>query len=304
MNLLESHSSGDEMSLKAATKDGLIKTYVKAVTSAALGSRSAGRGVTVLPNDLFLVSYYRSGSTWTRFLLGNLLNPNEPITFKNVERRVPPIYLWPDRVLRTLPRIMKSHECFDPRYPRVLYIVRDPRDVAVSFFYYALKMRIIPDGYAMDDFVTRFLTARIVPYANRVGCWQDHALSWIRLRQGKPGFCIARYEDLQTDPIREISKWAPLLGVTLTTDAIERAIKLSSASNMRSLEEKQSKEWGVTKNSRQDIRFVRDAKVGGWQQKLSSKAIAAIEDAWGPTITELGYELTTANRTLNQHVLA
>jgi hypothetical protein len=278
---------------RARAQDSRIKGYVKAIGSAAFGLKGAGRGVTVFPNDLFLVSYFRSGSTWSRFLVGNLLNPDEPVTFANIERRVPPIYLWPDRVLRTLPRVIKSHESFDPRYPRVLYIVRDPRDVAVSFYYYVLKMRVIPDGYPIDDFVPRFLKADIVPYADRIGCWEDHVLSWIRLRKGKHGFCISRYEDLQSNPAAEIAKWAPLLGISPTPEAIERAISLSSASKMRSLEEKQSKEWGVTKKSRQDIRFVRDAKVGGWQQKLSETSIAAIEEAWGATMEELGYQLTT-----------
>jgi hypothetical protein len=170
--------------------------------------------------------------------------------------------------------------------------VRDPRDVAVSFYYYVLKMRVIPDGYPIDDFIPRFLKADIVPYADRIGCWEDHVLSWMRLRKGKPGFCISRYEDLQSSPAAELAKWAPLLGISPTPEAIERAISLSSASKMRSLEEKQSKEWGVTKKSRQDIRFVRDAKVGGWQQKLSKTSIAAIEEAWGATMEELGYELT------------
>jgi hypothetical protein len=72
---------------------------------------------------------------------------------------------------------------------------------------------------------------------------------------------------------------------------------------MRSLEEKQSKEWGVTKESRQDIRFVRDAKVGGWQQKLSETSIAAIEEAWGATMEELGYELTTRSRKTQQNAV-
>jgi hypothetical protein len=49
----------------------------------------------------------------------------------------------------------------------------------------------------------------------------------------------------------------------------------------------------VTKNSRQDIRFVRAAKSGDWRQKLSEKSVAAIEEAWGATMQKLGYELTT-----------
>ena len=284
---------------RADAKETRFKGYFKAVASAALGLKPAGRNLTVLPNDIFLVSYYRSGSTWSRFLVGNLLNPNDPVTFGNIERRVPPIYLWSDRALRSLPRIFKSHESFDPRYPRVLYIVRDPRDVVVSFYYYILKMRIIPDGYPMDDFVARFLKADVVPYANRVGSWEDHVLSWLRLRQGRPSFCLARYEDLQADPAAEVAKWAPFFGVQPTPEVIENAVNLSSASKMQSLEAKQSKDWGVTKNSRQDIRFVREAKTGGWHGKLSEKSVAAIEAAWGSTMQELGYELTTAPN-LNQ----
>jgi len=288
------------MASRTATQDSRITGYVKGITSAVLGRRHAGRNLTVLPNDLYVVGYYRSGNTWSRFLVGNLLNPSNPVTFDNVWQRVPPIYLFPDRVLRTLPRVLMSHECFDPRYPRVLYIVRDPRDVAVSFYYYALKMRIIADGFAVDDFVTRFIKGEIVPYANRVGCWEDHVLSWIRLRRGKPGFHLARYEDLQADTAREITKWLPVLRINSSPAEVEQAVRLSSANKMRSLEEKQSKKWHHTKRSRQDIRFVGAAKSGGWQEKLSPKSISAIEHAWGATMEELGYELTTRPQPLMQ----
>jgi hypothetical protein len=284
------------MSLNTRVTDSRVKAYVKALTRTALGRTHAGRNLTVFPNDIFLVSYYRSGSTWTRFLVGNLVNNEDPVTFANVERRVPPIYIWPDRVLRSLPRIFKSHECFDPRYPRIIYILRDPRDVAVSFYYYCLKMRILREGYSMDDFVGRFISAKIVPYADRVGCWEDHVLSWLRLRTGKPGFFLLRYEDLQADPARELAKVASFLGVEATPEKIERAVSLSSASSMRSLEAKQSKEWGVTKDSRQDIRFVREAKSGGWRDKLSAASVQAIEHAWGTTMRELGYPTSSAEK--------
>jgi len=38
---------------------------------------------------------------------------------------------------------MKSHEPFDVRFRKVIYLVRDPRDVAVSEYHFDLKKRYI-----------------------------------------------------------------------------------------------------------------------------------------------------------------
>src|SRR5256886_17276683 len=92
-----------------------------AVWKVLTGSQPAGRNLTVFDDDVFIVSYPRSGNTWTRFLIGNLVYHDDPVTFANVEARIPEIYLFPDRILRSLsrPRILKSHECFDPRYKQI-----------------------------------------------------------------------------------------------------------------------------------------------------------------------------------------
>ena len=270
---------------------GRLGSYLKAVTASILARTPAGRDLTVLPEDTFIVSYFRSGSTWSRFLIGNLIHEHEAITFTNMQRLVPFIYNQPDRILRRLPRVLKSHECFDPRYPRVIYIVRDPRDVAVSFYAYNIKVRVIPEGYSMEEFVARWMRANVVDYADRVGNWQDHVLSWIRLRQGRPGFVLVRYEDLLADPAKMLLQLAPFVGIVPTPERIERAVQLSSVSHMQSLEEKQAQEWITTKGTRQDIPFIRAAKAGEWRRKLPPGAVQMLEDAWGTTIKELGYDL-------------
>lgn len=280
-----------EQSWKTTRGNSRIKSYLNTV----MGKKAAGRGLTVLPDDIYLVGYFRSGSTWSRFIFGNYIWTDRDVTFANLDALVPSIYAWPDRILRKSPRILKSHEYFDPRYPRVIYIVRDPRDVAVSFYYYNLKVRVLPDGYPMDEFITHFIAAKTTDYANRVGSWEEHVMSWVRMRKGNNGFCLVRYEDLLADPTSELKKVSPILKIEPTPERIERAIRLSSADHMRKLEKSQWKKWVSIKDSRQDIPFVREAKSGGWRNRLSEASVRAIESAWGPTMRELGYELTTTS---------
>ncbi|HEV2732757.1 MAG TPA: sulfotransferase domain-containing protein [Terriglobales bacterium] len=269
-----------------------VRDYVAAVGSALLHKTVAGRRVEVRPDDVFLVSYPRSGNTWIRFLIGNLIYPNDPVTFANLEQRIPSIYTYPNHVLRRLPRVLKSHEVFDPRYPRVVYIVRDPRDVAVSFYHFNIKMRRFGDDLTMDEFVDRFIAAHIVPDVDRYGCWEDHVLSWLRTRAGKKDFCLVRYEDILRDPILELKKVAGMLGIEPSSERLARAVELSSAENMRALEKTQADQWVLTKNTRPDKPFIREARQGAWKGSLSEASIRKIEQAWGTTMESLGYQCT------------
>lgn len=264
-----------------------------------LGRQPAGHGVTVYPDDVFIDSFPRSGNTWIRFLIGNLAYPDEPVTFLNIEQRIPEISLHADRVLRRLPRprILKSHECFDPRYPRVIYVVRDPRDVLISHYHFNIKQRNVPDGYPMDDYLPRFQVSEFAPH---LGGWGDHVLSWLALREGCSTFLLLRYEDLLAEPERELSGIGQFLkrlswpDLDISPQAVARAVELSAFDKMRELEKAQGQQWAMTKGSRPDKLMVRAAVAGGWKTALPEKTTAALESAWGPLMQRLGYELTSA----------
>jgi hypothetical protein len=255
------------------------------------------RDITIFPDDVFLTSYPRSGNTWTRFLVGNLVYQNEPVTFLTVERLVPDMYKSSDRVLRNLPRprILKSHECFDPRYKKVIYIVRDPRDVAVSNYHWELKLRSVRDGFPIEDFVPRWMEPQFWP---RIGSWGDHVTSWLSTRQGNKGFLLLRYEDLKQDPQRALAQAAEFLGIEPSMERLNRAVELSSAENMRKLEKQESAQWVATTLTRQDKPFVRNATSGGWKAVLPERTVAYIEKRWGHLMRNLGYELVTHSANL------
>jgi hypothetical protein len=255
----------------------------------ALGLDNAGKHFTIYPDDTFLVSYPKSGNTWVRFLLANLLHPNEKVGFANINELLPAPGVSSKRFLKKLrrPRIMKSHEPFDVRFRKVIYLVRDPRDVAVSEYHFSLKKHYISAETSLDQFMKKFLAGESSSY----GSWWEHAASWIATRQGNPAFLLVRYEDLLSDSINETRRIAGFLGIPATNESLKTAVERSSADRMRKLEKQQADEWTGTKNTRKEIPFVRAAKSGGWKESLPAHLVREIESAWHPLINYLGYEL-------------
>lgn len=255
-----------------------------------LGLHRLGRELRVLPDDTFLVSYPKSGNTWARVLIANLLSPGQPADFWAINRLVPEIEGATKRQLVSMPRprIIKSHFAFDPRYPRVIYIVRDPRDVVLSEYHYQRKMRQIEDGYPMEQYVSRFIAGKTCP---EVGSWGQHVASWIVTRSRQPDFLLVPYESLLSHTTFELERIANFLRISATRERLEEVAELSSADRMRKLEAQQGHASSLMKRGRKDVPFIRAAKSGGWKSDLPSHLAEKIEFAWGPLMRHLGYEL-------------
>jgi hypothetical protein len=266
---------------------------VKRVIKYVLGTDVAGRGLAVYSDDTFIVSYPRSGNTWTRFLVANLVYAGQPVTFANIERLIPDCEAQSNRYLKRVarPRIIKSHEYFDPRYKTVIYIVRDPRDVALSYYNFSRKYRQIEDSYPLDRYIGDFVAGRLT--SADWGTWGENVGTWVAARKGRPTFLLLRYEDLIADTPTELAKVARFFGVGASPGELRRAIENSSADHLRELEKKEGGEWITTKNKRSDIPFIGSAVAGKWKSVLPDAAVEEIESAWGNLMAQLGYELVT-----------
>ena len=270
-----------------------LGSLLKAGWTHLRGKAYAGRNLVVYPDDVFLVSYPRSGNTWTRFLIGNFIHLDGPVTFENIDSIIPDIYGNTHKQLMNTPRprLIKSHECFDPRYKRVIYIVRDPRDVAVSMYHWGVKRRRFDESYPMEKHIERFVAG---DYEFTAGSWGENVSCWLASRLNDPNFILLRYEDMLRQPHGELARIAKFLELECTDERLNNAIERSSPERMRSLEKAQAASWSSTARTRQDRPFVRAAKDGNWKTDLPADSVALIEAAWWPIMEMLGYELTTS----------
>lgn len=268
---------------------------MKVVVKYLLGTDHAERNLRVYPDDTFLVSYPRSGNTWTRFLVANFVFPNENVSFLNIEKLIPDTSSQSNRALKRTPRprIIKTHQYFDHRYPKTIYIVRDPRDVALSYYDFQRKYMQIEDGYPLQRYVDDFVCGRLI--SADWGTWGENVASWIYTRGQQKEFLLLRYEDMIKDTGSELARVARFLGIDPDPSRLQRAVELSSADRMRKLEKLEQDQWIATKDRRKDIPFIGIAKAGGWKTSMPESCVWQIESAWGELMTKVGYELVTQN---------
>lgn len=214
-----------------------------------------------------------------RFVLASLLGDPGP-DFESIKRWVPDIYETSDRdLLRTpRPRVMKSHEYFDPSCPRVLYLVRDPLDVVVSYHTLMLKRGRVPADLTLDEFVTRFVEGSLDGF----GTWAQHVGSWTGALEGRTSrFLLLRYEDLRAKTHESVAAVAKFAGLGNDQPLINRAVEAARHSRMLGLAE----EW----KGKGPSPYVGQGSVGTPTDKLGERNVTMIRSAFLPQLLRLGY---------------
>jgi hypothetical protein len=245
------------------------------------------------PADILLGSYPRSGSTWLRFTLFEILT-GEASSFDKVNAALRGIsdYRHGARLLPGQGRFIGTHEPYRPAYRRAVYLVRDVRDVALSEFAFEKNLGIGRDS--MDHYLEDLFLGR-----KRHGSWQNHVESWIDSPLARRGdLLFIRYEDLRKNSAETFRQLVEFLGVRASTELIERAIANNTVQRMREKEDtlyKQEGYSGVPRRPKKGVeaggRFVRSGAIGGWQGRFSSAQLKMIQEHAGGTLMRLGYPL-------------
>lgn len=275
---------------------------------------------TVPPGLVWLASYPKSGNTWMRVLLSNLTAGGDaPVDINKLPEDDIPISRrrFTDDTLvdpglldrRELDRMRpayhdfiaaqlataffcKTHDRFTNRdgapalgtaARAALYLLRDPRDVAVSLtHHFARDLDAVVA--MMTDARWAFGGGRQIPYL--LGDWAGHATGWTEQRL-IPVKAV-RYEDLRADPAAGLADILAFLGVTATDGEIRRAVGHSDLAELQ----RQENAGGFVESQPGQERFFRSGRVGEWREVLDTRHVVAIENRFGPVMERWGYALS------------
>lgn len=233
-------------------------------------------------NDVFLVSFPKSGNTWARFVIGNYIT-NGNCDFKNSHKIVPDIHYNPkDIKLCKSPRIIKSHFQAPQPYKKVVYLLRDGRDVAVSYYFHQKKYRNIMSELSFNNYLNGFLNGDFSSF----GTWSNHVNGWLN---SDTDILLVKYEDLLMSPIDEFKKIIVFSGFDLDMDRLERSIKKSNFYSMQDLEKRQLSEVDLLFNSDTSLNFVRKGISGDWINYFDEELLQMFMEKSGGVLKKYGY---------------
>lgn len=261
-------------------------------------------------NIVWLASYPKSGNTWLRAFLANLvanrmapLSPDELRDYGDAEALAgrytelagrSNLDLRPEELAALRAdvhaliarraqgtRLVKTHNfCgnFDD-HPLInwqvtagaIYVLRNPLDVAVSMTHHF--------GLTLDEAIARLGDDRVASandelfVSHFIGSWSTHVRSWADAAERAPGTVIVlRYEDLLDKPAKHFAKAAKLIGLGQDKARIERAVKHTSFQTLATLEKKH----GFVEAVDEKTRFFFKGRANQWREALSREQVARI----------------------------
>jgi len=267
------------------------------------------RELKVFEDDIWLVSYPRTGSTWAQemiWLLGH--NLDFEAAKQMLQIRAPMIELsalygedheeWVSdafgntvETVRNMarPRFARSHLPWhllpaelETVKPKIIYTARNPKDLCVSFYHYCKLMHNLQGSF--EAFVDLFLDGYtpIGPY------WQHVLPFWQRSLDSN--ILFLKYEDMNRDLPAVLRKCARFLDVEqlLTNENMQRIcehLKFDQMQNNTAVNMEPvlaHPENANNNNNGQDneakTRFIRKGKIGDWKNHFTSEMSERFDD--------------------------
>ncbi|HYD69829.1 sulfotransferase domain-containing protein [Azospirillum sp.] len=272
----------------------------------------------------WLVSYPKSGNTWLRLAMHCLQNGGDAVDFAVASRFAPVAAdrrafdalldvessdLTPTEVASLRPRLLeaqaratpeplfrKVHDAWtltplgEPLFPPAvtlgaLYIVRDPRDVAVSYaHFYDLSLdAAIAKMADHGNELAKGWTRLGIQLPQKLLSWSGHVESWLDAPGPVP--LLLRYEDMLADTEGALARVAAYVGWAADPGLLARTAAATRFGVLRGQEDRH----GFRENFNASRPFFRRGEAGGWRDTLSAEQARRVEREHGRVMALLGY---------------
>jgi hypothetical protein len=255
--------------------------------------------------DCVIVSFGKSGRTWLRVMISRFyqvkhhLSERHLMGFDNLYRKnpaIPRVFFTHDNYIKDYTRNISSKADFYDK--RVVLLIRDPRDVAVSqFFQWKYRMRArkkVLNQYPGQDADVPIYDFVMNPNAGLPKII-DYLNLWEREAPRMDNLLIVRYEDMRANPREILRKILDFMGTPSSDEEAREAVEFASYENMKQLESKRvfwlSGGRMVPKDRNNPNSYkVRRAKVGGYTDYFDDEQVAKINALVRATLApSLGY---------------
>lgn len=231
--------------------------------------------------DVFIVTYPRSGTTWTEQMVHLLVNKGEQGE-QRITDAVPWLETLPHRpngmikFLETMPqrRLFTSHLPYplmphiDNTTAKIIYVARNPKDVAISTYFHNQSK----GGYegSWDEHFQLFLYSDV-----GFGPYFDHVLPWWQASQNDKNILFMKYEDMKHDHAGNVAKLASFLDIHADSRLIETVVRLSSFQSMTSNE---TTNFGWIPQRADKPKHFRKGDIGDWRNHFSAEQSQQMND--------------------------